>query len=366
MTEKYQARRFALTAFLYCIGSAYILGGTSGAGRDEWLARLLSALAGLPIVMLCAFLSGRHPGLDLFSILRKKLPKGMVSVLSALGAVYAAVILGMSLSCFSRYTAALILTQTPKAVMSALLALCVLLFASKGAAPLCRVSGFLFALIVPVLAAVFVLSVPSMHGAFLLPVGRELRVLHVYRSLAFPFVEPVLLFALAPSAPKGVKPRHWLLPYLGGAAVLVFGCMRNTAVLGDALAGMFSFQAAAADSIVGYESVHQRLEVLTTMIPAAAGLVDAALSLRFASGALASAFGKRESRLAPPACMLAGFLVAVYAFRTDASLQIKNMLWPGISSFVHLLLLMLCLLPGKKKTSAKAKKFLCCLKKAMK
>lgn len=363
---KISARSFAITAVVYYFGNAYILGSNSHVGRDDWLCMLIACVFAVPLVLLIAYLAETHPGQDLFVIFKQVLGNTVCRFLSLLYGVYAVFLLSMSLSCFSRYVCTCVLLETPKSVMALLLAVCAYLFAVKGPSGIGRCASFLFPVVLLAIVLAFVTSIPSAHFKHIFPIGRGNIWWGVYRSMAFPFVEPILLFSLIPAVKEGTKKRHWLLPFIFAFSILILNSMRNTMVLGDGLAGMLSFPTTHADSVVGYESLEQRLEVLTTMIPAACGLVEAVLATIFASRAFEAFVGAASSKISVPGVLAAGFAICMLAYGTETALEYRSNIWPFVSVPLQLLAPVLCLLVENTRRAKKAKIFLHSLKKTMK
>lgn len=363
---KISARSFAVTAVVYYFGNAYILGSNSHVGRDDWLCMLIACIFAVPPVLLIAYLAETHPGQDLFTIFKQALGNTICRVLALIYGVYAVFLLSMSLSCFSRYVCTCVLLQTPKSVMALMLAVCAYLFAAKEPSGIGRCASFLFPAVFLAVLLAFITSVPSAHFKHIFPIGRGDIWRGVYRSMAFPFVEPVLLFSLIPSVEDGTKKRHWLIPFLFSFAFLILNCMRNTMVLGDGLAGILSFPTTHADSVVGYESLEQRLEVLTTMVPAACGLVEAVLATIFASRAFDAFSGAAPNKISILGVLAAGFVICMLAYGTETALEYRSNIWPLVSLPLQFLVPALCLLVENTRRTKKAKIFLQSLKKTMK
>lgn len=363
---KISARSFAITSMLYYFANAYILGSNSHTGRDDWLCMLIACILAVPLILLLAYLAETHPGQDLFTILKQTLGNMLCKFFALLYGVYAVFLLSMSLSCFSRYVCTCVLLETPKFVMALMLAACAYLFAFKGPSGIGRCANFLFSVVMLAIVLTFIASAPSAHFDNIFPIGKGDIWHGVYRSMAFPFVEPILLFSLLPTVKDGTKKRHWLIPYLVAFGILILNSMRNTMVLGDALAGMLSFPTTHADSVVGYESLEQRLEVLTTMIPAASGLVEAVLATIFASRAFDAFVGAESSKISVSITLAAGFILCMLAYGTEAALEYRSNVWPCVSLPLQFLAPALCLLVRHSRRSKKAKIFLHSLKKTIK
>ena len=354
---------FILASILWYTASAYVRGGAAGAGRDDWLCLGAGLLLALPAILTTAALSRSRPDKSLGETIRETLAPVPAAVLSGFYILYGLCILSFSLDAFSRYICICVLPETPKAAAALVIGLAVYLTSRGGAEGIRRLSGLIFPAIALTLLAVIGLSVPSMTLSHLAPVGRQITGRAVLRAAMFPYAEPVILLSLTPGCGR-LKRRWWIIPFALSSALLIFICVRNTAVLGGALADFFTFPTVQADSVVGYSAIGQRVEVFTTLIPASAGFVEAALAARFSLDA-AEGIGKGKESLLLPVIPAVSFLICVFVLRSDAVSQARDQVWPFVSLASPLPVLYL-LARRRAKRSEKGKRFLRCLKKAMK
>ena len=359
------ARGFAVTAVLFYFGNSYILGSNADMGRDDWLCMLTAAVIELPLVLLLSVLAKNHPGKNLFDIIKEHTNKAVFYIIASVYALYGVFLLSMSLSCFSRYVCTSILLETPKAVMAFMLAACAYLFILKDSVSLARASASLFIVVTLVVIVTYAVSVPHLVLSEILPVARDSIWQGVYKCLAFPFAEPVILFSMMPDVQSPTKKKYWLVPYIFAGLILVLNVMRNTMVLGSALSGITTFPTAKTDSVVGYMSFQQRLEVLTTMIPAAAGLVEAALAALFTCQALSAVFGTKKNAVTGAFVCAAGAFLSLVLYTSGGSLDTRAMIWPAASVPLQLAPILFGGLHGKGSKRRKAKIFLRSLKKTM-
>ena len=361
--NKISAGSFCLVSVLYYIGNAYIVGTTASTGRDGWLCLLISGAFMIIPVLLYSSAAAHCPGQDLFMILKSRLNKKAYLAAASVYALYGVMLLGMSLSFFSRYAATAILPETPKYVLSLLFSLCVYAFVLKNGEGVGRASAIITVIVISFILMAFAVSVPFLQYDEILPLGRGRLPQEAYKTMAFPFAEPVILFSMMPDVKGGTKLRHWLAPYLFALLILVLNVMRNTMVLGSALSGMSTFPTASTDSVAGYRGFEQRLEVLTTMIPAAAGLVKATLILLFSSRALRAVFGTDKGKLCSVCALIPAFVLSLVLYGTARALDLRVLIWPFISVPLQFIAALLCFPFVKPKRSQKAKIFLRSLKK---
>lgn len=363
---KISPRSFALTSMLFYMSNAYVLGSNADAGRDDWLCALIaSAAAFIPICILAA-LAEKNPEMDLFSIIEKKFGRILLHIFAGIYTVYAVLLLSMSLSIFSRYICTCVLLETPKAVMAFFLSVCVVLFTTKQGLSIGRTASMLFPIIIALIITIFAASAATIKLDRLMPIAENNILPGIYRSLAFPFFEPVILFSLLPMVKGGTKKRHWLIPYAVSSLILVFNIVRNTSVLGPALSGLLTFPTMHTDGIIDYESLAQRLEVLTTMIPASTGIIEAAIVALFSRQALCRAFNIKKEMPAGIFTISLGFVLCLLLYSTDKALEMRTQIWPAVSFPLQIIIPVSALLYKRKAELPKGKIFLNSLKKTMK
>lgn len=337
---------FAMT--LVFLANAYILGGDPAAGRDAWLCLPAASALLTPVVLLYARLSSRFPGQDLNGIMRETLGPAAARLFALPYLIYGLLVLGMSLNCFGLFVAGEVLPDTPVLLMESLIAVCAFFLAWSGGG----VIGRWAALVLPVTALFILLSLAGSVSVLqpdeLLPVAadRERLVRGVWHGLAFPTGEPILLFSLLPGVRGRVRPRHWLLPFLSASLLLSLACMRNTMVLGGALSGAVRYASSYADGVSDYRNFAQHMEVLTSLIPAAAGIMEAAAALSFAAGCAGELTPRLTRKGTLTLCAALG-TAAASLFSLPAIRTLRGELWPGISLVMQCAAPLCCLaVPG--------------------
>ncbi len=352
MYKTISPRYFCVTMVLYYIANAYILGNDQVASRDSWLCLLMAALLLAPVLPLYAALSRRWPGKNLFEIFREALSPGTARFAAGIYAVYGILVLAMSLNCFGLFVQHEILPDTPTSVMELLIVLCSVYLVIAGGSVIGKWGAFVFPLVMLFIAVSLLGAIPSLEPGNLLPIAenRKNAALGVYRLLAFPVGEPVILFALLPSVRGEFGLRHWILPFLAAMLILALTYARNTMVLGGALAGVMHFTTSHADSITDYLNFSQHTEALTSLIPAVAGIMEASLALLFVSQGLAAVFVRQEAKGGVIAGAAAGLLFSILVLKSEYVLELRDMIWPGVSLVLQTILPMCCtIVPGMRK-----------------
>ena len=325
-------RNTALAMALVYLANAYILGGDPAAGRDAWLCLLIASAGLLPLFFLYARLCARYPGQNLTGMLRLSLGSRAAALFALPYLLYGILVLGMSLNCFGGYVSGEVLPDTPVLLMECLIVLSAVCLAWRGGA----VMGKWAALVLPVTLLFILLSFagsfPALQPDEILPVAADRTRLRqgIWHDLAFPTGEPVLLFTLLPGSREKMRLRDWLLPFVFTALVLSLARLRNVMVLGGALSGAVRYASAYADGISDYRNFAQHMEVLTSLIPAAAGIMEAAAALSFAADCAGSLFGRLPRTRLLLLCSIPGAAAAAFLFPAAAE-NLRNRLWPGIS-----------------------------------
>ena len=340
---------------LVVLANAYILGSVSEAGRDAWLCLLLSALVWVPVLRLYAALSARYPGENFAGILEKSMSAGFARTLACFYTLYGVLVLGMSLNCFGLFAAGELLPDTPMPLMECLIAGTAGYLVWKGSG----IMGKWAALVLPV-ALLFILlslagAIPVLEPEAVLPVAAEPGRIRAgfLRCLAFPLGEPVLLFTFLPGVRGRFRLRHWLLPFGTAILLLSLSWLRNVMVLGGGLYGGLRYAASYADGVQDYLNFAQHVEALTSLIPAAAGIMEAAAALSFAVDCLTClTAGPRRSMYIPIAAIL-GLGAGIFLFADPAVLRLRDVVWPWISLPLQIIPPLVCLICPRAQDSRK-------------
>lgn len=357
MYKTISPKAVCIVSVLFYIANAYILGNDRIAGRNSWLCVALAALSFLPVFLLFAYLSVHYPGKDFFEILEAVFGKTVRKILAAIYAVYGIVLLSMSFDCFARFVSTNILPDTPKYVMATAIALCCTYLVAKGTVVLGKWASFVLPVVLLFILISLLGSVPSLHPEYLLPVAENKKdvLLGTYRYLSFPFGEPLVLFSLLSCVRGKFRLRHWLIPWFLAALILSLSFARDTMVLGGSLSGILSFSTNHADSVSGYMNFEQRTEVLTSLIPAAAGILEAAVSLLFVSQGIHAVLEKQSARVCVFSGVLAGLLLCFFAYQSDRILEVRDMIWPVISVFLQIIFPLAAVIAGAAKSGMRRK-----------
>lgn len=346
MYKSINPRVFCIVALLVYIANAYILGNDRVAGRNSWLCVLLSAILFIPVYVLFQFLTKKYPGRNFFEILSEVFGKTLMKVFAVIYIAYGICVLGMSFNCFSRFVSSNVLPDTPKYVMAIAIALCSAYLVYKGIVVIGKWAAFVLPVVLLFILISLLGSLPSLHFEYLFPIAENKRdlMIGVYRFLAFPVGEPIILFSLLPAVKGPVKLRHWLIPLALAAVILSLSLARDTMVLGGSLSGILSFSTNHADSITGYLNFMQRTEVITSLIPAAAGIMEATVTLLFISQGFDAIFEKRRSVIGIAAGALGGLIISFTVFKTSAILEQRYMIWPLLSVPLQTVVPLTCLI----------------------
>lgn len=330
---------------LFYMANSYILGNDRIAERNAWLCVLLSALAFLPVFFLFYLLIKKFPGKNLFEIVECIFGIGVRRVVAGIYAVYGVFLLSMSFNCFARFVSSNVLPDTPKYVMAIAIALCAAYLVYQGAVVMGKWGAFILPVVALFIMVSLIGSIPSLQVSHLFPIAEDGRKIAfgTYRYLSFPFGEPIILFSLLPWVRGKMKMRHWLVPWFAAALVLSISFARDTMVLGGALSGALTFSTNYADSITGYINFEQRTEVVTSLIPAAAGIMESAVILLFISQAFDAISGRPWAKTG----ILAGGVVALVLcftiYGTPSALETRYQIWPLISVPLQVVIPFACL-----------------------
>ena len=335
---------FCIVAALLYIANAYILGNDRVAGRDSWLCIILSALFYVPVFLLFYFLSKRYPGKNFFEITADIFGKTIMKIVAVLYVIYGVLLLSMSFNCFARFVSSNILPDTPKYVMATAIALCATYLVHKGTVVMGKWASFVFSVVILFIVISMLTSITSFHFEYLFPVAENKHAVLIgaYRYLSFPFGEPIVVFSLLSKVKGRLEMRHWLIPWFLATLILSLSFARDTMVLGGSLSGMLSFSTNHADSITGYTNFEQRTEVLTSLIPAAAGIMESAVTLLFVSQGIDAVLEKHRPWMSISAGAVVGLLLCFSLYQTSVVLEKRYMVWPLISVPLQIVVPLTC------------------------
>jgi spore germination protein KB len=342
---------------LVFMANVVIIGVDKIAGRDSWICAIIASVLYIPVFIIYAHLTKLYPGKNFFGIMSETLGKWASKTAAAIYTVYGVLLLSMSLNGFARFIATNILPDTPELVMVALLALCAFFFVCKNSSVIGKWSCFMLPLVIISILVAFFSSIKSMYVENLMPILEKPEILldGTYRYLAFPFAEPIIGFALLSSVRGKIKLYQSLLPWIISTAIVVMTFIRNTAVLGGSLAGMLAFNTYFADSIVGYISFSQRIEVLTTLTPAVAGIAEAAVILMFATQGADFLTSGKISRFSAAGITFAAVILTAILYPSFEALHIRVMVWPIVSVPLQVVFPVACLAAHGMKNRVKGK-----------
>lgn len=331
------------TVLLY-IANAYILGNDRVAGRNSWLCVILSAVLFIPVYLLFSLLLKKYPGKNFFEILAAVFGNTAMKIIAVIYVVYGILLLSMSFNVFARFVSSNILPDTPKYVMATAIALCAAYLVHRGAIVMGKWASFVLPVVILFILVSLLGSVPSLHVEYLFPIAEDKRelLIGIYRYLSFPVGEPIVIFSLLSSVRGPFRLRHWLIPLAVASILLSLSFARNTMVLGGSLSGLLNFSTNHADSVSGYMNFEQRTEVLTSLIPAAAGIMESAVTLLFVSQGIHAVFEKSKSWLGILIGAAAGLLLCFTGYRTSAVLEQRYMIWPLVSVPLQIIVPLAC------------------------
>lgn len=295
MPQQISPRIFALTSMLFYLANAYIQGNLRSGGNSAWLMVMAGAILLLPLFFLLAAVCRRYPGKDFSAIAGSLWGSVGRRVVSCFLFLYGTILLGRSLSHFTQFVSAYILPETPRILMASLLFCMAALLVRRSAAAIGRWAGIVLPAVFLMIGMALAASVSVCKPDALLPVAADRGewIRGIEESMVFPFGEPLAMCTLLSGVHGTIRRRHWILPWLGTAFLLALTFARNTMVLGGDLAAILPFATHHADSVVGYSNFSLRIEALTSLIPAAAGILEAAVFLHLSTTSMDAAAGRR-------------------------------------------------------------------------
>ena len=317
MIERPLTRRQAIAILMmFNFGSSVVMGVSTGAGQDSWIALILGTLISMPLVLMYGRIISLNPEMNLFEILENRLGKVLGKLACVIMTWYALHLSALVLRNFSEFIQVSSLLETPQFPVLAIMTLTVCALVTKGGKALGKwaVATLPFVLFIVVITVVFSLGV--MNFDYILPMfdhpfGKIAE--EAFAIFSFPFAETVVFLGIADCVRKEDRPeRIYLIGILLSAAILLVIILRNLFIFGPAVVAMEYFPSYTAVRIINIGDFLTRIEGSISINFMLAGITKIALCLITASRGMAALFGVKDWRsLVVPSGLLAVALASI-------------------------------------------------------
>lgn len=286
--------------FLYILDSALILPIAAEAGKDVWLALLISIAATISVMLIYVRILSACGDKDLFDLLHTTFGAVFGKVITLLLVWFSFHLASVTLRDFGEFIVTVTLPNTPKPIIMLLPTLLCLWFAKEGIEVIGRFSE-LWLYIFPVMFAVIViLLIPVMDIRKLQPImenGITPVLDGAFSAFAFPFAETVIFLMLFSSlqSQKSIA-KVCIVGLLAAGAVMIATKLTDMLVLGERVYLSIYFPSYSSVARLKVGDFLQRLEILVGLVFTVASTVKVALCLLASCKGISKVFGNDDHR----------------------------------------------------------------------
>lgn len=304
-----------LSMFLF--GSSVVMGVSTSAAQDSWIALLAAFLMAIPVFLLYARIMRLYPERDLYEIMELLFGKILGKIFILIFCWYALHLCALVLRNFSEFMKVVAMPETPELSLMIIILVVALYLAKSGAETLGKWGVGIFVVVNLIFLFTFVLSFGYMDLTNLLPLfEHDLPTIlkNAFQILSFPFAEGVLFLCMADSVKKEDSPfKIYLYAILITTLILILVILRNIWTLGAPMMAAEYFPSYTTARIIGVGDFLTRIEGSISMNFILAGLTKIALCLIAAAKGIARLFGlKSRAVLAPVASLTLALCAIVY------------------------------------------------------
>jgi spore germination protein KB len=293
---------------LFIFGSTLVMGTGGSAKTDRWLAIILAILLSIPVVLMYGRILHTYPERDLYDILQLVFGKITGKLLCLIFVWFSFYLGALVLRNFGEFMSTVGLPETPEIVPITIFSLTCALGVKKGIETIGKCSSYFIIIVISLLVIFTLFTIPNMKFENLLPIadnGIKPILQGAFEAFTFPFGELVVLLSVfgSLSTPKSAGKVYLKALLIGGLFVASTG-MRNTMVMGDALANVY-FPSYTVISRVNIGNFLQRLEISVIIVFILSGYIKISICMLSAAKGLGKLFGFKDYRfLVLPAALL--------------------------------------------------------------
>jgi len=284
---------------LFIMGSSLILTTAGTAGKDLWIAIILSILIAIPIVLVQARLLVLFPEKDLFDILElifgKYIGKG-ISLLFIWFSFFLAILI---LRAFGDFIWVISLQNTPKIIIMFSLGILCIWGVKEGIKTLGKWAElFVIGAIISVLIITLML-ITQMNINNLRPVlydGVKPVLKGTFHALIFPFTQTIIFTTIFSSSKNKSITKVYILGLLIGGTVLFISSTTDILVLGSDATGRMYFPSHATAILVEIGSISADFEILITSAFLVGGFIKVSMCLLSTCNGITKIFGFNDYR----------------------------------------------------------------------
>ena len=284
---------------VFAIGSSLIIGIGNEAKNDAWLAVIAGILMAVPMMLVYCRILAVSGGKNLFDILEDTLGKAIGKIAAVLYCLYAFHLGALVLRNFGEFINGIALPETPMLLAILLIGITCIVAARQGIEVMGRTTAYFIPIIIFILLAVLLLSIPGLKLNYLKPVlgnGIGPVISAGFDAFSFPFAETVLFIGAFSGLKTKKSPyRIYFFGLLIVSAIFIVITVRNIGALGN-MRDNFYFPAYAAVSTINIGDFIQRIEVTVSFVFVFGVLIKTSVCLVAASKGISKIFNLHDYR----------------------------------------------------------------------
>ncbi|MCM3786126.1 spore germination protein [Neobacillus mesonae] len=332
---------------MFEVGVAAVINLGFSAGRDAWIASLISTFLGAVLFWVYSSIAKPFPALTLTAISRKLLGKYLGIAVGLMYVIYFMYIGSRNLREGANLVNIILLNNTPLVVITVLMVACIAYVTYLGFEVLARTAVLLmvFILIVVVIINFLLFASDSLHFDFLLPIlengfGGVWNAITT-DTLIVPYGEMILFLMLLPYMRRPEKGGYiGVIAIVFGGLLLTQTMLLNIAALGLNIAKGSPFPVLSTISTVQISDFIQRVDILVVMTMIISNFYRVALYFSAVLIGASDIFNIPYRKLVVPIAFI--FLIWSYAMARNYIFQIEF----GVLAFYYVHPLFLFFFPS--------------------
>lgn len=295
-TRKIKPHIVAVVA-IFLLGST-LMNPARATGSMNLLDLLLPPLFALALLLFFAWIYNKHPDLDFFEILNRRLGKVFGRLATLVFCIFAIFTATITAADFAHEISLHALQRVPPLLIVVLVMLLALYLTSKGGATMARISVLLLVAVLGIITVIIALSAHNYVWANLTSIGRIRENSNLVSRIIL-YGQMIIPFMLLPFIMREENERHCirsscLVGYGGGILLIVVMSFHNILILGvDAYASVHYPTVVTAGVIMAGDFL-QRLEAFALGISVPLAVIKLSICLCVAAKGMNAIIGKKE------------------------------------------------------------------------
>ncbi len=254
------------TIALFIVGSSIVLSLDAKAGKDIWVAIILSLALSVPIILVHSRFLVLFSGKDLFLVFEIVFGKVLGKVFVLIYIWFSFFLAGLVLRVFGDFIGSVSFPETPKIIVMTIIGLLCIFSVKKGIEVIGRFSIFFVIIVMVLMLCITLLLIPQMNINYVLPILREgnKKLLEgTFQGLIFPFTQTIV-FSTVFTSLKSNKSFYkvFIFGVLIGGGILYNTSITNLLVLGSKESSEVYFQTYEAVQRISIGGFIERIEII--------------------------------------------------------------------------------------------------------